>query len=97
MTIGCGAVAQYSWNLAAWEPFDAYIWYVAGFSSLLLAGGSLVLSAVIPMAYCRFGCPTGRLLEYIRRTARSDSVTIADGCAALLAVAAWLRVLYQIP
>lgn len=77
------------WNLAAWEPFNAYIWYVAGFSSLALATGSLVVSAAIPMAYCRYGCATGRLLNYLRRSAASTRFSFADGCVLLTAAAAW--------
>ena len=81
-----------TWNLAAWEPFNAYVWYIAGFGSLTLAIGSLLVSAVIPMAYCRYGCATGRLLEYLRRSAAAAKFSFADGCAVLIATAAWLNV-----
>ncbi|MEZ6132430.1 MAG: FMN-binding protein [Planctomycetaceae bacterium] len=87
-----------TWNLAAWEPFDAWIWYVAGTSSLILAVASLTLAAVIPMAWCRYGCATGRLLEYIRRTARSDQLTAADlAVAVLAAVSIWHSTGGQLP
>ena len=72
------------WNLAAWEPFNAYIWYVAGASSIILAVASLMLSAVVPMAWCRHACATGRLLEYVRRSARSDRLVLADGVLLVL-------------
>lgn len=92
-TILCAAIIAtalgQTWNLAAWEPFNAYIWYVAGASSLTLAVVSLVLSAVVPMAYCRYGCATGRLLDYVRRSAASVRFQIADGVAVVMAVLAW--------
>lgn len=78
-------------NLAAWEPFNAYIWYVAGIGSLVLAVGSLLVSAFIPMAYCRYGCATGRLLNYVRHSAKADRFTFADGVAAALCLLAWSR------
>ena len=81
-----------NWNLAAWEPFNAYIWYVAGVSSLVLAVSSLLVSRFVPMAYCRYACATGRLLDYVRRSARSDRFTFADVVALTIAVVAWARV-----
>lgn len=79
-------------NLAWWEPFDAYLWPVAAWGSVALALSSLALAAVVPMGYCRFGCPTGRLLDYVRRTARSDSLTMRDAVAAALAIFGWVWV-----
>ena len=94
VTLGAAVVVTLlglDWNLAAWEPFNAYIWYVAGAGSIVLAVASLTLSAAVPMAYCRCACATGRLLEYLRRTARSDRVSLADGV--LLAALVWLVVM----
>jgi hypothetical protein len=42
----------------------------------------LVASVFIPMAYCRYGCPTGALLEYLRRHRRGDRLTRTDFFAA---------------
>lgn len=81
-------LSEQPWNLAAWEPFNAWIWYVAGISSLLLAIGSLALSTVIPMVWCRYGCATGRLLEYARRSASAHHLTTADLAAATLTAVA---------
>ena len=55
--------------LAALEPFDAYIWEVAGVATITIAIVGLIASAFVPMAYCRYGCPTGlflKLFEYRR-------------------------------
>jgi hypothetical protein len=50
-------------TVAVLEPFDAYIWEVAGGITIAIALLSLLASAFIPMAYCRYGCPTGAMLK----------------------------------
>ena len=45
------------------EPFDAYVWEVAGGITISIALISLIASAFVPMAYCRYGCPTGAVLK----------------------------------
>ncbi len=49
--------------VAILEPFDAYVWEVAGGITIAIALLSLLASAFIPMAYCRYGCPTGAMLK----------------------------------
>ncbi len=49
---------------------------------------SLIAASMIPMAYCRYGCATGRLIDYLRRSAKSHQLTLADGAVVLLAVVA---------
>ena len=71
-------------DLSSWEPFHAYLFRIAGWGSLCLAAGTLALSLVIPMGYCRLGCPTGRLIDYLRRSAQSDRVRIGDAIAVIL-------------
>ena len=71
-------------DLASWEPFNVYLFRIAGWGSFTLAGVSLVAAGFVPMAYCRFGCPTGRLIDYLRRTAKSDRVQLADAVAVVL-------------
>ncbi len=53
-------------DLAGIEPFDAYIVRAAGIATIAVFVIGLLVSAFVPMAYCRFGCPTGRLLEFVR-------------------------------
>ena len=50
-------------TVAILEPFDAYIWEVAGGITIAIALLSLLASAFVPMAYCRYGCPTGAILK----------------------------------
>lgn len=66
-------------DLASWEPFHAYLYPIASFTTIVLFFLSLVISVCVPMGYCRFGCPTGSLLEYLRRTATSKRVSWVDG------------------
>ena len=75
------------------EPFDAYVFRIAGIATITIAIVGLVASAWVPMAYCRYGCPTGALLEYLRLNARSDRWTIRDWLAVsylLLALFLWI-------
>lgn len=47
------------------EPFDAWLWTIAGTATIVVAILGLTASLFVPMAYCRFGCPTGALLDYL--------------------------------
>jgi len=92
-------VAMQHWavNLAAIEPFDAYVVRVAGWATLAVAVGGLVVSLFVPMAYCRFGCPTGAVLNYVRLQGPGDRFGRRDIAAlALLALAIGLR-LFVVP
>jgi NosR/NirI family nitrous oxide reductase transcriptional regulator len=75
------------------EPFDAYLPTVAGVAALTIFGVSLAVSCVVPMAYCRYGCPTGSLLDHLRLHGRADRFTWRDGvmlgCLAVAATAHW--------
>lgn len=71
-------------DLAGIEPFDAYVFRSAGWATLAIAGIGLVASLFVPMAYCKFGCPTGALLEFLRSHGRSDSFGKRDVAAAFL-------------
>ena len=77
-----------TFSLVDLEPFDAFLFWIAGpvATSIFVVG--LLASLFIPMAYCRFGCPTGQLLEYLRRTRRSDQLGWSDALAGLLLVLA---------
>lgn len=78
------------WNISLvdLEPFDAYAWRAAGIATISIAILGLMASLFIPMGYCHYGCPTGAVLGYLRRHARSDRLTRNDAFAvALLATA----------
>jgi len=71
-------------DLAGIEPFDAYLIRSAGKATIAIAIVGLVASLFIPMAYCKFGCPTGALLEFLRSHGRSDHFGKRDIAAAFL-------------
>ena len=81
-------------SLTSLEPFDAWVWKTAGVATLALAVAGLVASIFIPQAYCRFGCPTGALLNFVRSTGsierwgRRDLAALAFVSCAVLTVAA---------
>ena len=90
------AVAQHGGpvSLVDIEPFDAYVFWIAGWATITIALVGLTASLFVPMAYCRFGCPTGALIEYVRyrpaalRSTRGDWVALACVCIAV-AVSVW--------
>ena len=81
-------------DLSNIEPFDAWSWRAAGWATITIAGVGLAASIFIPQAYCRFACPTGALLGFIRSTGsadhwgRRDWVALAFTSIAFLTVAA---------
>ncbi len=84
------ALLHWPMNLASIEPFDAFVFWIAGAATLTIAVVGLLAALVIPMAYCRFGCPTGAVLEYLRLHGRSDRLSRRDLVAAGLLLLAWL-------
>ncbi|MBB5032511.1 FMN-binding protein [Prosthecobacter vanneervenii] len=70
-------------NLNALEPFDAYVFRVAGWASIGIAIGGLVFSLFTPLAYCRYGCPTGAVFKLLRFTGDGDRFGTRDWLAAL--------------
>jgi hypothetical protein len=63
---------QLDLDLAGIEPFDAYLVKSAGLATILVAVIGLALSLFYPMIYCKYGCPTGWLLEFVRRRSGKD-------------------------
>lgn len=68
-------------DLAGLEPFDAYLIRSAGIGTLVVAGVGLVASVFVPQAYCRFGCPTGALLNFVRGRGATDGFSARDAAA----------------
>lgn len=77
-------------DLASIEPFDAYILGTAGLATLLIAFGGLIASFFVPQAYCKYGCPTGAVLEFVRSRGAQDKFTKRDAFAGLLLLLAAL-------
>lgn len=68
-------------DLNSLEPFDAWLIRVAGWSTVVIAVLGLVASLFVPMAYCRYGCPTGALLKFVRYTGHADRLGLKDAVA----------------
>jgi hypothetical protein len=77
-------------DLADLEPFDAYILRSAGWATIIIAIAGLILAVFIPMGYCRYGCPTGALLTFLRAHGTHDRFSARDIAALLLTLLAAL-------
>ncbi len=95
LLVAITALLGLPFDLTGIEPFDAYLLRNAGVATLVVAGVGLVASFFVPQAYCRFGCPTGALLNFVRARGTTDRWTSRDSFALLLvAVAVVLNVAY---
>jgi hypothetical protein len=75
-------------DLAGIEPFDAYLLKGAGLATIVVALSGIAISLWFPMVYCKFGCPTGWLLEFVRRRTGRDRFSDRDWMGlGLLAIA----------
>jgi NosR/NirI family transcriptional regulator, nitrous oxide reductase regulator len=76
-------------DLASVEPFDAYLLASAGIATIVIAIGSLAAACFVPMAYCHYGCPTGALLNFVRRHGSNDRFGRREIVALVLVAFAW--------
>ncbi len=98
---GCGILALAAVSLItktpvplAWfEPFDSYVLRVGWGASLIVWTLSLILGRFDPMAYCRYACPTGMTLAYVRHDASRHALKAIDVCFGIATIAIWLFVL----
>ena len=79
------AMTDVAFSLVDLEPFDAWVYSVAGWPTLVIAGGGLTASFFVPMAYCRYGCPTGAILRFL---AHNDQWSRRDTAATTLVLVA---------
>ena len=90
------AMVALPFDLAGLEPFAAYVIRSAGVATLAVAGIGLVAAFFVPQAYCRFGCPTGALLNFVRARGATDSFSKRDAVALGLVVLAFVLNLNQL-
>ena len=77
-------IFELPFELSDLEVFSA--WYPTRASTicLILFVVSLIISAFIPKGYCKYACPTGRLLEFVRDTGKADKFGFADKMAGMI-------------
>ncbi len=73
-----------AFNLASIEPFDGFAFRVAGWATIGVFVVGLSASLVSPMAYCRYGCPTGAMLGFLKFRADSERIGLRDWAALAL-------------
>lgn len=78
------ALAWPRWSLGEAEPFDAWILGTAVVVPLGLAAVGLLASVFVPQAYCKYGCPTGALLKFVRTSSTDERWARRDTIAALV-------------
>lgn len=78
-----------SWNLADWEGFDAWLWRSAGLATIAIAVTGLAASIFSPLAYCKYGCPTGALFKFLRKSSGSNRLGLRDLIAGLLCISSY--------
>lgn len=89
--IAIGIVLSHApFSLIDLEPFDAYVIRIAGWATITIAIFSFFVSCFIPMAYCRYGCATGAIIEYTRFHSKSDSLNRGDILAIVALIGACL-------
>ena len=82
------ALLALPFELAGIEAFDAYLVRSAGIATIGVAIVGLVASFFVPQAYCRFGCPTGALLNFVRARGPTDHFSRRDaGALVFVAIA----------
>ncbi len=77
-------------DLAGLEPFDAYLVRSAGVATIVVAVAGLFAALCVPKAYCKYGCPTGALLEFIRSRGAGDRFGRRELSAGMLLIVAFV-------
>lgn len=75
-------------SLVGLEPFNAFVFRIAGAATITVAVIGLASSTLVPMAYCHYGCPTGEMLRYLRLNSASGRLTRRDVLATALTLGA---------
>lgn len=92
IALGTGWVILHApFEIAHIEPFDAYMVRTAGLATITIAVLGLIASAFVPMGFCRYACPTGAILNFVRNRGTSDRFSLRDASAlGMMALAALL-------
>ncbi|MDB4520091.1 hypothetical protein N9118_11110, partial [Akkermansiaceae bacterium] len=85
------AISTTSVNYADFEAFDAWLWRSAGIATIAIAIIGLLASLFIPLAYCKYGCPTGALFKFLRKSSAQARFSLRDGVAGFLLLLAFIN------
>ena len=91
----CVLFLRLNLDLASLEPFDAYLLSKAGTGTIVVAILGLLFSLFVPMGYCKYGCPTGTLLEFVRSHGRADRFQRKDVIALLFVTLSGLLIYFD--
>jgi len=86
---------KWQFNLASIEAFDAFAFRVAGWATIAVFAVGMIASLFVPMAYCRFGCPTGTVFNFIKFRGDSDRLGLRDAAAIVLLLAGWITIMVR--
>ncbi|MFT5466167.1 MAG: NosR/NirI family nitrous oxide reductase transcriptional regulator [Verrucomicrobiales bacterium] len=89
------AMGHLPFSLIGIEPFDAFVFRIAGWATIAVAVVGLIASLFVNRAYCRYGCPTGAMLKFIRFSAASDRLGTRDFVAAALVLGAVALMIFR--
>lgn len=73
-------------NLASLEPFDAFLRRGWGTATTILAIAGMFAALLFPQAYCKFGCPTGAMLDWVRSHGSADHFSGRDAAGGIVAL-----------
>ncbi|MDZ4288734.1 MAG: FMN-binding protein [Prosthecobacter sp.] len=73
-----------------WGPIGGHLNWIAGWGTLSVAAIGLIASLFTPLAYCKYGCPTGALFKLLRFTGDNDRLGVRDWLAVTVLALAWL-------
>jgi hypothetical protein len=91
IAVGTGWVILHApFEIAHIEPFDAYMIRTAGIATITIAILGIIASAFVPMGFCRYACPTGAVLNFIRNRGSADRFSTRDTAALLMTLTAIL-------
>jgi len=72
------------WALGRMEPFDAWTLTGVATASVVLAVVGLAAAVFVPQAFCKYGCPTGALLNFTRTQSARETWGRRDTAALVL-------------
>lgn len=93
MVVSCFADGP---SLSVLEPFDGYVMAVRAIIPITIGVIGLIISAFLPLGYCRYGCPTGYIFRFLRWRGTGDRFGRMDWGGLVIMSASLLVVLTRV-